>query len=208
MLRTTFLKNGYSQSSLFKKVIISPVLQGHNSLRPLSILTWRSRNKSPSDKLCLKDILFRNVSSTSTGNSDTQEKKKNPEIILDDIGAEKKQAPAKVGRFKELWQNYGVVFIGIYGSLYFVALGTIYELVASKYLDAESALLYLHSMGLDRIMDVTPIATSKAGTFALAWILTKFTEPFRLATTVAITPTISRYLGRAPPKKSKSVHPE
>ena len=31
------------------------------------------------------------------------------------------------------------------------------------------------------------------GTFAVGWVMTKFTEPLRLATTVMIVPSIARY---------------
>lgn len=34
------------------------------------------------------------------------------------------------------------------------------------------------------------------GTLALAWIMTKFTEPPRLALTVAVTPKVSKVLGQ------------
>lgn len=36
----------------------------------------------------------------------------------------------------------------------------------------------------------------RAGTLAIAWMLTKFTEPLRLGVTVAIVPTIARWIGR------------
>jgi hypothetical protein len=105
------------------------------------------------------------------------------------------------GRFRELWDNYGMVFLGTYASVYLMTLGTVYEIVAMKHIDAHSVVAYLHHIGLDNYMDLTPIATSKAGNFALAWILTKFTEPLRLAFTVTITPSFARFLGKAPPKK-------
>lgn len=37
-----------------------------------------------------------------------------------------------------------------------------------------------------------------AGNFAVAWILTKFTEPVRMLVTIAIVPRIARALGKAP----------
>jgi len=109
------------------------------------------------------------------------------------------------GRFRELWHNYGVVFLGLYGSIYLVTLGTIYELVTLRHINAHNVIQFAHSLGVDNYIDLTPIAASKAGNFALAWILTKFTEPIRLAFTVTITPTVARFLGRAPPKPPKPV---
>lgn len=41
-----------------------------------------------------------------------------------------------------------------------------------------------------------------AGTFALAWIMTKFTEPVRLGVSVAVVPSVARAVGRVPPKSN------
>jgi len=109
-----------------------------------------------------------------------------------------------MGRFRELWHNYGMVFLGAYSTVYLITLGSVFEIVSLKHIDAKSAVDYLHSLGVDNYVDLTPIATSKAGNFALAWILTKFTEPLRLAFTVTITPSLARMLGRAPPKKPRT----
>lgn len=36
------------------------------------------------------------------------------------------------------------------------------------------------------------------GTFAMAWVMTKFTEPPRLAITAVAVPAVAKYLGRKP----------
>jgi hypothetical protein len=36
----------------------------------------------------------------------------------------------------------------------------------------------------------------RVGTFAIAWVMTKFCEPLRLGFTIATVPTIARWLGR------------
>ena len=46
------------------------------------------------------------------------------------------------------------------------------------------------------------ISNFAVGTFAISWVMTKFTEPLRLGVTVAIVPTVARFLGKAPPKES------
>ena len=38
------------------------------------------------------------------------------------------------------------------------------------------------------------------GTFAAAWVMTKFTEPLRLFVTLGVVPSIARWIGRVPPK--------
>lgn len=40
------------------------------------------------------------------------------------------------------------------------------------------------------------IPSAAVGTFAVAWVMTKFTEPLRMATTVVIVPPIARYWSR------------
>ena len=61
----------------------------------------------------------------------------------------------------------------------------------------------LHDIGVDRFVDLTPLSGTKAGNFAVAWVLTKFTEPLRFAVTATATPSIARFVGRAPPKGGK-----
>ena len=58
-------------------------------------------------------------------------------------------------------------------------------------------------LGIAQYLEVERV-NAKTGSFLLAWIATKFTEPVRLALTIAMTPRIARFLGRAPklpPKK-------
>lgn len=38
------------------------------------------------------------------------------------------------------------------------------------------------------------------GTFAIAWVMTKFTEPVRLGVTLAVLPKIARILGKSETK--------
>jgi len=107
-------------------------------------------------------------------------------------------------RVKQLMEQYGVVFMGFYVGLYLVTLGSVYEVVALKHIDAAGVVSYLHSMGVDKFVDLSPIANSTAGNFALAWLITKMTEPVRLAFTASITPALARSLGYAPTKKAKA----
>lgn len=44
----------------------------------------------------------------------------------------------------------------------------------------------------------------RVGTFAIAWVMTKVTEPVRAAITVGVVPSVARWLGRAPPKEVKN----
>jgi hypothetical protein len=105
-------------------------------------------------------------------------------------------------RLAVMWKQYGVVFLSTYFSIYCTALGTMYELVSSNLLSAGSAIDLLSYVHLDQVLDLTKI-DPRAGNLAVAWILTKFTEPVRLVLAISITPRIARLVGRAPPKPPK-----
>ena len=100
--------------------------------------------------------------------------------------------PAK--NVRELMKTYGPVAIGIYGTVYIGTLGLMYELVYNNVIGVGDAISLLQSTGLDQYVDMTLI-DKKTGDFALAWILTKFTEPIRLIGTLSITPPIARKMG-------------
>lgn len=53
------------------------------------------------------------------------------------------------------------------------------------------------NLGIAKYMELEHV-NSKTGSFVIAWVATKFTEPLRLALTIAITPRIARLVGRAP----------
>lgn len=61
---------------------------------------------------------------------------------------------------------------------------------------------FAEDLGIAKYLEVERV-NAKTGTFLIAWIATKFTEPVRLAVTLAITPRIARFFGRAPQLKPK-----
>jgi len=107
-----------------------------------------------------------------------------------------------VSKIKKLVRDYGPVGIGIYGGIYVGTLASLYALVEIDVISAKMVLAKIDSLGLNAYFD-TKALNNKAGNFALAWILTKFTEPLRLLTAITITPSIARAIGWAPPKKEK-----
>ncbi|ETK95787.1 hypothetical protein F441_01366 [Phytophthora nicotianae CJ01A1] len=122
-------------------------------------------------------------------------------------------------RLKDLWRKYGIVAIGTYLTMYGVVLGSMYLAIDQGWvrtnkrtnskgegqLDESFNLVtttnkfvkIAEDLGIAKYLEVEQVS-SKTGTFLLAWIATKFTEPVRLALTIAITPRIARFLGRAP----------
>lgn len=56
---------------------------------------------------------------------------------------------------------------------------------------------YFKDAGVTDVLDVdVKHSDPRASTFVLAWVATKFTEPIRLAITLAITPKVARMLSR------------
>ena len=96
---------------------------------------------------------------------------------------------------RELLKQYGGVWVATYGALYVGTLASLYGLLQSGVLGGQDAIDLLQTSGLDKLLhlDVEEL-NPKHGNFAVAWVATKFTEPVRLAISVAITPRIDRRL--------------
>lgn len=106
------------------------------------------------------------------------------------------------GKLRQYFRMYGMVGAVVYGSVYVGTIALLFLGVESNIVGGDEVLSFLKSSGLDSWVDASLLNT-KQGSLALAWILTKFTEPARMAISVAITPSIARAVGRAPPKPSK-----
>ncbi|EFC35446.1 predicted protein [Naegleria gruberi] len=99
---------------------------------------------------------------------------------------------AKIKRFVK---QYGALGIVIYFGIYFLVLGTIFLLLQQGVFATKDVLQWLHSSGLDKLIDMSDLDKSEMYANAgVAWVLTKFTEPLRMAVTLAITPSIYRLL--------------
>lgn len=120
---------------------------------------------------------------------------------------------AKEG-FKDLWKKYGTVAITTYLSVYISTL-------TGVFLALDYDIFGASTFGMDPVESINKVAdivegftgstafpgyvkeNPRVGTFAVAWIMTKFTEPARLFFTIGIVPSIARTLGYAPPKAKK-----
>uniref|UniRef100_K3WLD2 DUF1279 domain-containing protein n=1 Tax=Globisporangium ultimum (strain ATCC 200006 / CBS 805.95 / DAOM BR144) TaxID=431595 RepID=K3WLD2_GLOUD len=138
------------------------------------------------------------------------------------VSAAKEKSMSHFERLKDLWRKYGIVAIGTYFSMYGIVLGSIYVAIdqgwvrtakTSRGSDSDNAdnndfnvvtatnkfVTFAEDLGVAKYLEVERV-NAKTGTFLLAWVATKFTEPVRLAVTLAITPRIARFLRRVPPK--------
>ena len=104
-----------------------------------------------------------------------------------------------------LWNQYGVVFLGTYLGVYCVTLSSLFLLLNFGLVGEERAnqivvdvAEYFDWSDLNQVDPDSWHAWifNMNANLPIAWILTKFTEPLRLATAVAITPTFARLLKR------------
>jgi hypothetical protein len=112
-----------------------------------------------------------------------------------------------------LLKAYGPVAIGFYASMYVGTLSGIFY-------GLDHDIFYASTFGFEPqaavskvvdYMDLLPFevgdfkvyvqANPRVGTFALAWVMAKFTEPVRLGVTVLVVPRFAKWLGRAPTKR-------
>ncbi|CAH0475089.1 unnamed protein product [Peronospora belbahrii] len=123
-------------------------------------------------------------------------------------------------RLKDQWRKYGVVAIGTYLTMYGAVLGSIYLAIDRGWIHTSKTtnlkdhekeeddrfdfvtttnrfVKLAEDLGIAQYLEIERV-NAKTGSFLLAWIATKFTEPVRLALTIAVTPRIARFLGRAP----------
>ena len=116
---------------------------------------------------------------------------------------------------KDFMRLYGPVFAGTYLSVY---VGTLSGIFMALDLDIFSA----STFGMDPQVAIEKLCTlvedyagykglpdyirenPRAGTFALAWVMTKFTEPARFVASTAIVRPTARLLGRIPPEDDDS----
>jgi hypothetical protein len=108
--------------------------------------------------------------------------------------------PSHIERLKLLWKQHGYVFIGTYGGIYVMTLGGLYVTLRNGWVGGQDLSQFAHWLGMEG--EEFDAKQMKKGYFAAAWIATKFTEPLRLAATLAVVPFISRALGRTIPKEA------
>ncbi|KAJ1414927.1 hypothetical protein B484DRAFT_434847 [Ochromonadaceae sp. CCMP2298] len=123
-----------------------------------------------------------------------------------------RQTPVEVS-FKDkvtgMWKNYGKLAIGTYLCIYVGTLSSLF--MALDYHVFNAATFGFDPLqAIDKVCDIYEGVTGSAslpeyirenprvGTFAVAWVMCKFTEPLRLATTVAIVPSVSRLIDTLP----------
>lgn len=125
-------------------------------------------------------------------------------------GAEaEEEGEGKVGKIRLMVRRYGPVAIVTYLGVYVTTLGLLFGAVeagvnpfdygvdSGNMVEKATGMLEGYSWGEPVVEAIRK--NPHVGNFALAWILTKFTEPLRALVTIGIVPRIARALGRTPP---------
>lgn len=112
------------------------------------------------------------------------------------------------GKIKYMWKAYGYFAIGSYLGLYIVTLSSIYFALDFDVFKA-SSVGFSPEMAVHKVCEIFEAVTGsqmlpgfirehpKVGTFAVAWVMTKFTEPLRMGITLAVVPKIATFFKRA-----------
>ena len=88
---------------------------------------------------------------------------------------------------EKLLAEYGVIAAVLYFTIFFLVLGGAYVAVENGFAPKSAA--------------------GKTGTFVIAYVFTKFTQPFRIAGTIALTPFAVRLWDRIRGRQAKVAEP-
>jgi hypothetical protein len=134
---------------------------------------------------------------------------------LIELSASKQDAPivkqdmTMKEQLQNIWTNYRYTGLALYITLYITVLSTIFIsldldiLQASKFgVNPVDAIMKVCSI-IETLTGNSGVAgfireNPKWGTFAIAWVMCKLTEPIRLGITVAALPTVAKLLGKGP----------
>ena len=173
---------------MFRSLLIRPVLHRISlSKVPTSAIWHHQKLLLPASLSIVPRKFFSAISEKSERNNVTDNKLK----------------AGQQPQFKQLWQKYGYLSIGFYVGLYLTTLSGIF-------ISLDFDLFRASTFGFDPIESVKKFCdyveyltgsvslpayireNPRVGTFAIAWVMTKFTEPLRLAFTIAIMPTVAK----------------
>ncbi|OII71275.1 uncharacterized protein cubi_01750 [Cryptosporidium ubiquitum] len=100
---------------------------------------------------------------------------------------------------KDLWNKYGYTSIFTYFTIYLVTFSSFWILAINNVMNASKIIKMISLLKLDNHINTSKIEQKMETPFGklfLAWISTKIVEPFRLFSTIALTPYIYKILKR------------
>lgn len=150
----------------------------------------------------------RNKSTSSRTNRSGNEKSTGEGSAVPGQATPVVEEEGKIGKLRLMIKRYGAVAVVTYLGVYVGTLGILFATVESGVnpfdygLDSgwlvEKATGILEGYSWSEPFVGAIQNNPHAGNFAVAWILTKFTEPVRMLVTITIVPRIARALGKAP----------
>lgn len=105
---------------------------------------------------------------------------------------------ANKAHFKDLFKRYGYLTVATYLAVYVLTLAGLYGLVLLGVVKGPDVNAYVNDWTIKKLLvgDKHVSFPPRFIDFGTAWVMTKMTEPIRLAVTIAIMPRVIR---RAPP---------
>lgn len=97
-------------------------------------------------------------------------------------------------KVKEFVRKYGILGVVLYFGIYFANIALFYVMLESGLFKKEEIITKLKNWGMDKHFDLDKLIAGKKTSFAIAWIMTKMTEPIRMFLTITIVPFLSRRL--------------
>ncbi|TRY51750.1 Uncharacterized protein CTYZ_00003221 [Cryptosporidium tyzzeri] len=103
------------------------------------------------------------------------------------------------GKMKNLWNKYGYASIFTYFTIYLATFISFWILAINNIINAAKLIKLISVLKLDNHINSSKIEQrmeTPFGKLFIAWISTKIVEPFRLFSTITLTPYIYRILKR------------
>ncbi|KAH8584051.1 uncharacterized protein ELE39_002809 [Cryptosporidium sp. chipmunk genotype I] len=100
---------------------------------------------------------------------------------------------SRLGKMKNLWDKYGYISIFTYFTIYLATFFSFWVLAINNILNATKLTKLISILRLDNHINSSKIEQKMETPFGklfLAWISTKIVEPFRLFSTITLTPYI------------------
>jgi FAM210A/B-like domain len=135
-----------------------------------------------------------NLNANHTGSTSSNNRLPPPQVDEEDEDLE--VVVRKHGKVRGFLRKYGPLGAVTYFSIYGMTLTSLYFAVDNGLLGSGDVIAMLRDYDLEWFLVLLDVdldnLNPKAGSFALAWIITKLTEPLRFATTLAVTPLLVR----------------
>jgi hypothetical protein len=100
-------------------------------------------------------------------------------------------------KITQFLKEYGAIGVTVHFSLYFFTWACMYIAIDYGLITVDDVKKWIKKLKLDAYIDTNKLENTKRATsIALAWILTKLTQPLRIMLTIGVTPFLVRIIRR------------